>query len=439
MSTLLVLIPPRPRGDVSAAVGATTEFAWVLTQEGAGVDAQGRAPSALLPRADAVVAVLSTADLGWQPLEVPRVPATRLREALAGVLEESLLEEPQGLHFALEPGAAPGRRAWVAVVHRAWLTQALAALEQGGVAVDRIVPAWAPGAPWRAHVSEIEEGVGGSGGLADGATSARVCVAGPQGVAELPLEGPWARRLIEAAGQDPVLWTAAPACVAAAERWVERSWSRPAGADAPLSAPPPPVAVLGPAEVALRAAASAWDLRQFDLALPRRGSRWLVQAWRTLRTAPWKPVRVGLALLLGLQVVGLNAWAWQQEQRLKRLRLEQVALLQSAHPQVRAVLDAPLQMQRETERLRAAAGQPGEADLEGALAAAAGAWPAGLGPARALRFEAGRLTLSVSGWSAAQVQAFGERLQPTGWQVEFAADRLVLTRASARRPMGPRS
>ena len=41
------------------------------------------------------------------------------------------------------------------------------------------------------------------------------------------------------------------------------------------------------------------------------------------------------------------------------------------HPQVRAVLDAPLQMARENDLLRASAGRPGDTDLEPLLQAAA--------------------------------------------------------------------
>jgi general secretion pathway protein L len=107
-----------------------------------------------------------------------------------------------------------------------------------------------------------------------------------------------------------------------------------------------------------------------------------------------------------------------------------VALLKAAHPQIRVVLDAPLQMQRELDRLRQAAGQPGEADLEAALSAAAAAWPAGLPPPQALRYERGRLTLSATGLGVAQVAAMGERLQPQGWTVAAAGGALTLTRRS---------
>jgi general secretion pathway protein L len=102
---------------------------------------------------------------------------------------------------------------------------------------------------------------------------------------------------------------------------------------------------------------------------------------------------------------------------------------------VRSVLDAPLQMQRETDRLRAAAGRPGESDYETLLGAAAAAWPDGAGPAASLRFENGRLTLTAGAWGEPQVRQFRDRLRGAGYMAEFADGRVVvaLARAGGRR------
>jgi general secretion pathway protein L len=109
-----------------------------------------------------------------------------------------------------------------------------------------------------------------------------------------------------------------------------------------------------------------------------------------------------------------------------------VALLKTTHPSVRAVLDAPLQMERETERLRAAAGRPGDKDLEALLGAAAGAWPDGLGPAQMLRFEGGRLTVAAAGWAEPQVTQFRDRLRGAGYSAEFSEGRITIGRISTR-------
>jgi general secretion pathway protein L len=143
-------------------------------------------------------------------------------------------------------------------------------------------------------------------------------------------------------------------------------------------------------------------------------------------------VRIGLGALVGVQLVGLNAWAWQQQRTLaaKRQAMEQV--LRATHPGVRSVLDAPLQMQRETDRLRALAGRPGEADYEPMLGAAAAAWPDGAGPAPALRFEGARLTLTVAGWGEPQVRQFRDRLRGAGYAAELVEGRVVVAPEKGR-------
>lgn len=99
------------------------------------------------------------------------------------------------------------------------------------------------------------------------------------------------------------------------------------------------------------------------------------------------------------------------------------------------MLDAPLQMQRETDRLRAAAGRAGDGDLEALMAAAAAAWPDGLGPTQTLRFEPGSLTLVAQGWGDPQIQQFRERARSAGYGAEFAEGRVVVTRLSRQGPL----
>ena len=131
-----------------------------------------------------------------------------------------------------------------------------------------------------------------------------------------------------------------------------------------------------------------------------------------------------------VQLLGLNAYAWQQRQALQDKREAMTQVLQAAHPGVRTVLDAPLQMQRETDRLRAAAGRAGDADLETLLSAAAAAWPDGAGPTQTLRFESGNLTLAAGGWGEPQVQQFRQRIRGAGYGAEFAEGRVVVSRLS---------
>ena len=142
----------------------------------------------------------------------------------------------------------------------------------------------------------------------------------------------------------------------------------------------------------------------------------------------WRPVRIGLAALAALHVAGLNLYAWQQRAELEDRRTAMVNLLRTTYPQVRAVLDAPVQMQRETDALRVAAGRAGDADLEPMLAATALAWPADRPAVESLRFEPGRLTLAAVGWGNQEIEQFRNRLRPAGWQLDSVEGRLIVSR-----------
>ena len=405
MNLLVVQIPPRPRDNAVAS----TEFDFVLSPDGHAVGSQGRAAAALLPRATRVVAIVADTDIAWHRITLPRAPPARLRAALVGLMEDALLDDEAALHFALAPDAAAGQPSWVAVTHRPWLAGALAVLETAGVELDAARPASLPRASPQGHFTRAA--------LDDaGVEALQLLLSGPDGNSCLSLDGTLPRALaapwIEAGA---ATWTATPAAAEAAARWL----------GAPLS-------VLTDAERLLRSAHSACELRQFDLAPRHRGLRALRDAAHRLAGPTWRPARIGLVAVAALHLAGVNAWAWQQQRAIDDRRKAVVELLRSAHPQVRAVLDAPLQMERETALLRAAAGQPGPGDLESLLAAAAAAWPVGAGPAPTLRFEPGRLTLSSAGWAEPQRDAFVQRLQGDGWAVEAADGRLTLA-AGARR------
>ena len=181
---------------------------------------------------------------------------------------------------------------------------------------------------------------------------------------------------------------------------------------------------------AVQAGQGKLNLRQFDAAARHRGTRALREVGKRFLSTEWRPVRIGLAAVVAMQLLGLNVYAWQQEQAIQAKRTAMVDLLKTAHPGVRAVLDAPLQMQAETARLRAAAGRPGDNDLEALLGAAAGAWPDGLGPVQSVRFEGGRLTLTAVGWAEPQVAQFRDRLRGVGFAAEVAEGRITVSRAA---------
>jgi general secretion pathway protein L len=411
MATLVVTLPPRPRlraGGVQPAAPSDPQYAYVLSTDGLTTGRQGTTAASLLPKADQIVAVLAASDVSWHRLTCPKAPASRMGAALAGVLEEAMLEDSSQLHLALAPGVKGGETTWVCATDRAWLAGELATLEKAGHRIDRVVPAAWPDEPASGHFFETDD----STEQAAGHLGLTLVWSHAGGVMQWPLKGGLARALLPEPLPADARFTATPAVAAPAERWLGER-----------------VRVLSSAEHALQASRSLWNLRQFQLAPKHRGMSALREGWRRFLGGAWRPVRIGLAALVAVHVVGLNLAAWQQRATLDAKRRSLTELLQATHPQVRAVLDAPVQMQRETDLLRAAAGKPGEADFEAALQAAALGWPA-YQPVQTLSYENGRLTLAAPGWNDGQITAFRDAVRPAGWQVEASDGRLTLSRAS---------
>jgi general secretion pathway protein L len=411
MTILVVLLPSRERSGAPATGERTEpapEYAYVLSADGLNVVRQGRATPVLLPKAEAVIAWIGATEISWHRVNLPRAPAAKLRAALVGVLEEQLLDDEAAVHLAVAPEASGGSATWVAAIHKRWLAGHLERLEKAGVFVERVVPALWPGEAPLGHFFTASEAADGS------SAQTWVAFSDNSGVRCIRLAGTLVRDQLRVWARPGARWSASPAVAAQAERWI--------GA---------PVAVQPDAEHALQAVRSLWNLRQFDLSARARGSRWARDSWKRFLSPAWRPVRIGLAALFALHVVGINLWAWQQRGEIEQRKQAMVSLLKASHPQIGTIVDAPIQMRRATETLRAAAGRVGDTDLESVLAVAAQAWPDGQPPAQTLRFESGKLTLTTGAWPGDQVERFRSRLRTAGWAADLADGRLVLSRRDA--------
>lgn len=484
--------PRTPAAEGHALPEVQAQWAYVFSADGQSAGPLRFAPTAALPKADQVVLVLAAADVSWHRARLPKAPAARMRLALLGTLEEQLLEEEDAVHLALAAGASPGHEGWVAAAHAPHLKAALAALEAAGVQVARVASALPPpGGGLRAHFSTQDlatalpwQGLADDHGrvpeegwaAASAATAAQAADDGtyltlctPTGAWHLPLPAsggapPGPGTQLSGATSGPVIsqptdkpafkpgskpafipsgkpvhkrtspgsdlasalrnslpdaapadrWTCTPAAAEAAERFMGR-----------------PVPVLSPAAYLLECALSATNLRQFELQPRHRGLAALRGVRQQLARREWRTVRTGLWAFAALQLAGLNAVAWSQQQALQVRRLHIDGLLRSTFPNERTVLDAPAQMRAQTQKLRSAAGQPSPGDLEPALAAAASAWPEGKPAVAAIRYEAGRLTLASAGWQEAELAALRQRLHAQGWTVAYTDTLLALQHRAA--------
>lgn len=368
MSTLILSLPSP--GPVTAA-----ELPYVLSDDGVRAARTGQCAAALLPapgRTGETVAVVPVQRLSWQRVTLPQGAlgqGQRLRAVLEGLLEDQLLDEPEALHFALQPGAVAGVPIWVAVCERAWLHAALQELEAAGHRVDRIVPACAPGPTASGGVECTVIGT------PDEPQALLAGLGETQATSLLPLTSPALAHLLD----DDALLRAEPAVAALAEH----AFGRPA--------------MLQPPEEGLLAAArGAWDLAQLDLANNRRqrALRWVAGGANSLWRAPeWRATRWALGLLVLLHVVALNLWAWQDARALARQQAAVRGVLTQTFPQVKLVVDAPVQMDKEVQLLRQQTGALSKGDLESLLTAAAATLPAAQVPTR-IAYADGQLQLA---------------------------------------------
>ena len=401
MSALIVFLPLQP-------ASAAAEFDYAVTTDGATVESHGSAQPALLPlpgRAGAeVVAVVPAAMLSWHLTELPKgatAASPRLRAVLEGLLEDRLLDEPEALHFALPPQVRPATPLWVAACDRAWLRSALAVLEAAQRPVTRIVPEFAP------------EGDTVLYAMGDPQHSLLVA-AGRDGVMTLPLSAQAMPLLPEL--PESTRLVAEPAVAALAEQVLH---SQPQLQQAP--------------QRWLQASQSPWDLAQFEFSSSgrTRALKKLGTIWADLVAAPqWRAARWGAALLVAVNVLGLNAWALRERSVLAQKRDAIRQTLTQTFPQIKVVMDAPVQMDKEVAALRQATGAVTGRDLEAMLGALAKALPAPrtLG---SVEFNAGELRVKGLAVAPEDAATLASGLKGQGYTSTAQGDMLVITQEAA--------
>lgn len=392
----------------------------------------------LLPSANRqteTLALVPAAALSWHRIELPpglhKQPA-RLQAALQGVLEDRLLDDAAQLHMALQTDWQNAAQPWVAVCDRAWLSAHLQALEQAGQTVHRIVPEFCPG-PSNSPVQATALGDADTGwlwvchpergvwGLPLSAMSAQAAhTPSAAGVQAQALWGLWG---LSEAEFDTAALQAEPGAVALAAQMADQMGGR----NVPLMAP---------AQHWLAATTADWDLAQFGLranARTRQFKTWQRAASNFWHSPAWRPARWGLWLLLAGQLLGLNAWAWKTRTDWQAQQDSWAQVLRETFPQTTLVVDAPLQMAQQVDRLRQSSGQLRADDLESMLTALGQALPPALVSPGQWTYQAGQLRLQKFRPDAAQQQALQQALQQLGYDWRAQGDDWLMS-ASAEAP-----
>lgn len=374
------------------------------------------ATGSLLPAADRqteVVALLPAAMLSWHAVALPpglHKQAARLQSALHGLLEDRLLDDPAQLHMALQPDWRNTPHPWVCVCDRHWLSAHLQALEQAGLTVHRIVPEFHPasaessGAPLQlSALGDTETGW--------------LWMTHPE-------RGVWGQALQSLAGKGMGLGLseqdkqnidiqAEPGVVAWASEWVGR-----------------PARLMPPGHHWRAAVAADWDLAQFEFKANTRSRQikiWQKAASTFWHSAAWRPVRWGVWAVLASQLIGLNAWAWKTRADWQAQQQSWAQILRETFPKTQVVVDAPLQMAKEVERLLQSSGQLSPSDLETMLGQLGQAMPSGLTPAGPWVYQPGQLRLKNFKMGNAEQQALQQSLQTRGYRWQAEGDAWVMT------------
>lgn len=399
MSSLIISLP---------LTAASPKSLYAFTEGQAGGAVREAVPS-LIPRtsrhADGVVVVPPGA-LSWHAVALPAGKALSgqaLRALLVGLLEERVLDDVQQLHFALQPEWKPGQTHWVAVCHKDWLQGHLQMLEAADIPIQRIVPALWP-LPVTIAPQLLATGTPQAGWL---------WVSEAQGVWGLPVPSG-----LETVSPD-LLSRAQLSAEPAIAEWAQHHLHRQPR-------------LVQPAEQLFLAAQSEWDLAQGDLAATG-SARWLktLGRWRQTvwQSSAWRPARWGLVVLLLSQLLGLNAWAWKLQSDLRQRQAGMTQVVTQTFPDIQVVVDAPLQMRREVERLRQAAGQTGSDGLEPLLAALGQVLPAG-STLNELDFQSGALRLKDVQLTPEQAAQLPSQLRALQVQARREGADWVLTSAA---------
>lgn len=158
------------------------------------------------------------------------------------------------------------------------------------------------------------------------------------------------------------------------------------------------------AQMLARAAASPWNLRQFELAPQAAMQRGLAGLAKQFKTPAWRRATLLAALLAAVQITGLNLYAMKLRATRGQLQDQVQTVVSQALPGAPAVLDAHLQMQRALDTARTRAGKPTSTSLEVLMGAAAQALPAKTAIGK-LDYAPGKLQLGLNAAQAQTAQA----------------------------------
>lgn len=383
------------------------ENGWEVTSSGQSILQE-------LPHAAKTIGVLMPNDVAWHRVLVPKVHVSRLKAALFGLLEEQLLGESHEIHLARSRFATIGHRGWIASIYLAHLNSCIANLQHAGHHLDAVVPLFEP----RDDLDLISKNDPDL--ILDQVTPTNIhvqlgnhskwelVVSSSEGIICLPCNAP----MVQSWKDDPsTIWSAEPELASDVGHWLGRE--------------PTPLAKV---DRLLQSARQGTNLLQFDLIPRSSGSRRMMEWLSAFTGRQWRWVHIGLVAFILAHVMGLylNAWNLNQQVTLKKTEID--ALVRQTFPSIQVVLDAPVQMQKELDRLRNQQGLAGSHDFETLLDAVTSVWPPSKPWAQSINYESGELRLVIVNWMPDEFEKFKESSLFKGWSIRMEKNTLIIKR-----------
>jgi general secretion pathway protein L len=368
---------------------------WALCDESGAVVQSGNAPLAALPKADDYIAIISATRLMCVNVKMPAQSRRRWEAALPFVAEEYTLTDPEENHVV--PGAVQkdGQRS-LFIVDKQWLQTIVSACLTANITLRRAVPEMLlPNLPPDTWVIVWD---GDKGFMRTGSTSGMVLDQGDgqhpplalslslNAALPLPPKNIQIRYSInhDEAQRDLPQWSDLPAELTPGEHWDWRREEIPSDTLNLLWGPLAPKAKL---------------------------QEWLPKL---------RPVAFILLAALVIETVGTNIeWGLLSHEK-STVTQEMERTFRKAFGDSSAVVNPPLQMQRNISALRHTAGLPDDADFLPLLDQAASTLSAlPKGGISALHYESGRLDVDIKLRSEADIRALQQRLKSKGLNIRL--------------------
>jgi len=349
--------------------------------------------------ADEVIAIAPASRVLLARVTLPPVGANKLRELLPFAVEDKLLCEPDSIHIVAANRAADGDTA-VAVIEKAWLTQAVLRLGRAGIKPDKLV-ADISLLPREDHAWSVLLQKSGSfvrTGIHDGQSLDEGAAPTPPLALALALDEARAagslpqRILLYHAPQTDLPDHAAWQQVLGVPVEVRGAWSWCSG-DAPIGDTAP-------------------NFLQGEFAPARKSNAWLPRL---------KPALAVAASIVAVHfLASVIDWARLSIEQ-TTLRDEMTQTFKATFPEARAVVDPLLQMRRNLGALRRNHGAADAGDLLPLLAATSHETGGMAIKVRSLHYEQDKLQLNLSLADAAQAEAARARFTRLSGQSDKAA------------------